>query len=304
VVLLNAWVAIFAVVSGFLLLALGVACFVPPARKYMHNTRAGAILAALHSVQRCSDATTEQATELPDGAHSLTVTNAPQHVAMIMDGNRRYGKKHHNNPLKGHTDGGDTLVNVMDWCIELGVEMLTVYAFSTENWNRPREEVETLMRVFESHAEKIRAKAVARGIRVHLLASEPELLPKQTYETLQKLVDQTADGTKFTLNLCVSYGSRSEIVGAAKALAQAVLNGEMKLDQVNEEKLNSKLLTGAFPDPDLLIRTSEARLSNFLLWQLAYTEIQFLDKLWPEVSQQDIRDAFESFAKRKRRFGK
>jgi len=113
-----------------------------------------------------------------------------------------------------------------------------------------------------------------------------------------------ADGTKFTLNLCVSYGSRSEIVGAAKALAQAVLNGEMKLDQVNEEKLNSKLLTGAFPDPDLLIRTSEARLSNFLLWQLAYTEIQFLDKLWPEVSQQDIRDAFESFAKRKRRFGK
>ena len=316
----DAWVVVFAAWSGLITIGLGVACLVPSTRKYMHHTRAGALLQTLLRAQPCSDDSEniQEVTQLIEGAHSLAVAQGPQHLAIIMDGNRRYGKKYHNNSLRGHTDGADTLVKVIDWCADLGVEMLTVYALSTENWNRPRDELETLMKIFESYSDEIRVKAMAGGIRVNLLASDPELLPKQTYERLKKLVNDTAGACiprcciecvcakkkNFTLNLCVSYGARSEIVGAAKALAQAVLNGEISIDEIDERQLNSKLLTWAFPDPDLMIRTAEARLSNFLLWQLAYTEIQFLDKLWPEVTQQDIRDAIEGYAKKKRRFGK
>eukprot|EP00658_Telonema_sp_P-2_P072034 TRINITY_DN61229_c0_g1_i2.p1 TRINITY_DN61229_c0_g1~~TRINITY_DN61229_c0_g1_i2.p1 ORF type:complete len:207 (+),score=65.19 TRINITY_DN61229_c0_g1_i2:95-622(+) len=160
------------------------------------------------------------------------------------------------------------------------------------------------MMLFESHADEILVRAKEKGIKVNLIASEPELLPKSTLNKLQHLAEQTEAYRCFTLNLCVSYGARSEIAGAAKKMAQAVAAGTIAADDITEQSLGAAMLTGGLPDPDLLIRTSEARLSNFLLWQLAYTEIQFVDKLWPEICQQDIRDAVYNYASRKRRFGK
>lgn len=315
VVLLNAWVVVFAAMAVLLL------AFASPLAKLK---KASTVLSALRTIRNSNnyDECTEQVVEVgatpPD---HMVVACPPKHIAAIMDGNRRYGKKHHDDPLKGHTDGGNALVNVVEWCMQLGVQVLTVYAFSTENWSRPEAEVTCLMNVFDSYADNILEKALEKKIRVTLLASEPHLLPKRTYEKLLRLVELTkcvccllgvvfdcvccaVSEPEFTLNLCVSYGARSEIAGAARNLAQSVLDGSIAVSDINEKSLGEQMLTAEFADPDLLIRTSEARLSNFLLWQLAYTEIQFIDKLWPEITQQDITSAVVAYSQRKRRFGK
>lgn len=184
VVLLNAWVVVFAAMAVVLL------AFAAPFSKLK---KASTVLSALKTIASSSDDCNEQVVEV--GANPpdhMVVACPPKHIAAIMDGNRRYGKKHHDDPLKGHTDGGNALVNVVEWCMELGVQVLTVYAFSTENWSRPKPEIACLMEVFDAYADTILEKALQKKIRVTLLASEPDLLPESTYKKLLRLVELTA----------------------------------------------------------------------------------------------------------------
>jgi len=228
----------------------------------------------------------------------------PKHIAIIMDGNRRYGLERLGNKLAGHFEGSQTLSRVVEWCIEEGVEILTVYAFSTENWKRSSEEVSELMSIFERYCEQIRKDAKAKNVRLRVLASDPEKLPLRIHESAKALERDTATNTGFCLNLCVSYGSRSEIVGAVRRLAEDVAQGNLSSEDITEDLFSQTLLTGNMPDPDLLIRTSgECRLSNFLLWQLAYTEMVFVNKYWPEFEKNDLLDACQVYSNRQRRFG-
>eukprot|EP00457_Paulinella_chromatophora_P006722 gb/GEZN01006741.1/.p1 GENE.gb/GEZN01006741.1/~~gb/GEZN01006741.1/.p1 ORF type:complete len:377 (+),score=61.09 gb/GEZN01006741.1/:107-1237(+) len=246
-----------------------------------------------------------QAKETGKEGDDQSVLEVPRHVGIIMDGNRRYGRAVHGVATQGHADGGKTLDKVVDWCIELGVEVLTVYAFSTENWNRDPEEITCLMTLFAKNAKQIQDKSVERNIRVRVLASDPAMLPEHIQEAFFSLEKETASCNGFQLNLCVSYGSRSEIVRACRLVAQKVKDGELTTDQIGEEMLSGQMLTAGLPDPDLLIRTSgERRLSNFLLWQLAYAEMVFVEKPWPALERVDLIDVLREYSRRKRRFGK
>ena len=250
-----------------------------------------------------NDESTEE--ELPDTA-DLAI---PRHIAIIMDGNRRYGKENYGVATKGHADGGETLSSCITWCKELGVEALTVYAFSTENWNRNQHEIDYLMAIFEKYSNKILEESVKNNVKVSVLASEKHLLPSHIQKVFHKLEEKTKGCNSFHLNLCVSYGGRSEIVQAAKALAMDVKTGKVNsVDEINESLFSQYLLTnkaGNVCDPDLLIRTSgEVRVSNFLLYQIAYSEMVFLDKNWPQFTKKDLISTIVEFTRRKRRFGK
>eukprot|EP00808_Paulinella_micropora_P013390 g77136.t1 len=239
------------------------------------------------------------------GAAGEEGAEVPRHVAIIMDGNRRYGRAVYGVGTQGHADGGKTLHKMVEWSIERGVKMMTVYAFSTENWNREPEEINCLMSLFAKNAQSIREKAVERDICVRVLASDPARLPAHIQESFARLEEETKACQGFQLNLCVSYGSRSEIARACRILAEQACAGELSCQQIDESALSQQLLTGGMPDPDLLIRTSgELRLSNFLLWQLAYTEMVFVEKPWPALSRDDFELVLAEYARRKRRFGK
>jgi undecaprenyl diphosphate synthase len=245
-------------------------------------------------------------------------TIIPKHIAIIMDGNRRYGEMKLGSKTAGHTRGVENLLNCIKWCQDLGVKILTVYAFSTENWKRDQNEIDFLMKLFENYSQKILEKALKNNIRVNILASEPELLPSHIRRLLYKMEKKTINNTSLSLNLCVSYGGRSEIIQATKKIVNDVINGNIKsLNDIDEELYERYLLTNKYMkqsndnnrsinnNPDLLIRTSgELRLSNYLLYQLAYTEMIFLDKFWPEFSRNDLIQCMNVFTKRKRRYGK
>ena len=257
---------------------------------------------------------------------SSPIIVVPKHIAIIMDGNRRYGETKLGSKSKGHTKGGETLGNCIKWCQECGVKVLTVYAFSTENWKRDANEVNFLMKTFEKYANEILVKALKNNIRVNVLASEPELLPVHIRELFHKIEEQTINNTSFSLNLCVSYGGRSEIIQTTKKIVNDVLNGNIKsINDIDENLYENYLLTKNCyknvnnnnnntkksnnrpidNNPDLLIRTSgECRLSNFLLYQLAYSEMIFVDKFWPEFTKTDLIDCINTFSNRKRRYGK
>ncbi|RLN75196.1 hypothetical protein BBJ28_00010806 [Nothophytophthora sp. Chile5] len=229
----------------------------------------------------------------------------PRHIAVIMDGNRRYGKTKYGAGVRGHSDGSKTLVNFTDWCIDAGIEALTVFAFSTENWNREQAEVDALMSLFNQFMHEIVPEALKRDVRIRVLVSDGRRLPAYIVEAIEQIESQTAHCSAFCLNLCVSYGARDEIVRACKKIATEVVSGETKIDDIDEELLSRHMLTAGLPDPDILIRTSgELRISNFLLFQIAYSELMFLDKLWPEVTQDDVQRVIVEFNRRKRRFGK
>lgn len=223
-----------------------------------------------------------------------------------MDGNRRYGRSKHNNVARGHWDGSKTLVDFCKWCLAEGVQILTVYAFSTENWNRSKSEISALMNIFVKYCDELRIEAVKKGIRIKVLSTETDQIPKDVADGMKKMVDDTKNGDRLTLNICLSYGSRGEIVNACKGVIQDVQNGQITLNDVDEKIIQQKLLTGTSTDPDLIIRTSgEYRLSNFLLWQAAYSEMFFLDKQWPELNKFDLLQVIRQYANdRKRRFGK
>lgn len=222
-----------------------------------------------------------------------------------MDGNRRYGRKRFGDASRGHAEGARRLTEFVEWCIDAGVEILTVYAFSTENWKRSKEEVDYLMSLFQEHMEQIRRESMDRNVRLRIMASEPDRLPGHILETIKRMENDTMHNTKFTLNLCVSYGGRSEIVGVCRSIAADVACGALKESAISEQLLSERLLSSGLPDPDLLIRTSgEQRLSNFLLWQLAYTEIIFLSKPWPSITREDLSDCIVHYNRRTRRYGK
>ena len=250
--------------------------------------------------------------------------NVPGHIAIIMDGNRRHGKDVYGDATRGHADGGRTLSRVIDWCLELGVQVVTVYAFSTENWNRDPAEIDLLMNIFEREAEEILRESLQRGVRVRVLSSQPERLPASVRQKFAQLERETESGERLVLNLCVSYGGRDEIVGACRRVAARVESGELRSDDINESVLGQEMLTARCApgsvngrvvgserkdmqshDPDVVIRTSgERRLSNFLLWQVAYSELIFIEKHWPAVQRADFLEVLQEYSRRKRRFGK
>ncbi|KAJ8600862.1 hypothetical protein CTAYLR_008211 [Chrysophaeum taylorii] len=220
-----------------------------------------------------------------------------------MDGNRRYGERQFGRArrLEGHQAGGKKLGEVVEWCVDCGVREVTCFAFSTENWRRDPAEIDCLMKTFVGRCDAIKKKAQEKRIRVRVLCTDNRL-PEDVDTALQALVDETRTYDGFVLNLAVSYGSRMEIAEAAKAVATDVKNGLLDPNDITEDTITKHL---QLPDaPDLLVRTSgERRISNFLLWQLAYTELVFIDKLWPDLSRRDFDSLLRTFANRHRRFG-
>ncbi|KAL7678955.1 putative decaprenyl diphosphate synthase [Plasmopara halstedii] len=229
----------------------------------------------------------------------------PRHIAVIIDGNRRYGKDKYGSSTRGHADGTKTVLKFTDWCIDAGVQALTVFAFSTENWKREKAEVDALMKLVDGFIHDILGEALTRNIRVRVLASDSRRLPDFLMKSVKEAEAKTQHCKAFSLNLCVSYGARDEIVGACKKIAAEVAQGKTSVVDIDEDLLSHYMLTAGLPDPDILIRTSgELRISNFLLFQIAYAELIFMNKYWPEVTQDDLHDIIIEFNRRKRRFGK
>ena len=227
----------------------------------------------------------------------------PRHLAIIMDGNGRWAEQRHLPRIFGHRKGVETVQSVVDECLAQGVQYLTLFAFSSENWGRPHDEVEALMGLLGSFLKKELNQLHARGIRL-VAIGETYRLPAPIGKILDDIVAKTAQNEKMTLCLALSYGSRNELVRAMRKLGQQVADRRLAPDMIDEKMLDSQLDTAALPDPDLLIRTSgETRISNFLLWQLAYAELFFTEVLWPDFSAEHLRQAFTEFASRQRRFG-
>lgn len=220
-----------------------------------------------------------------------------------MDGNGRWAKKRGLPRIAGHRSGAESVRRTVDSCIDLGVKYLTLYAFSSENWKRPASEVKALMQLLEKFLKDKTKEMMKQNVRLNPIG-RLDMLPEKTRAALNKSVEKTANNTALTLNLALSYGSREEIVDATKAIATKVAAGELSLDEIDNSTIDNHLYTAGQPDPDLLIRTSgELRLSNFLLWQLSYSELVILDKCWPDFGAADLEDAVEHFNRRHRRFG-
>lgn len=228
----------------------------------------------------------------------------PAHVAVIMDGNGRWAQQHSITRSMGHREGAKAVERAIQSCLDSGVRYLTLFCFSSENWKRPPEEVSSLMSLLEEYLSKKIEPLAEKGIRV-CFSGRLEMLPENIRSKIQLVTSQAVPDERLTLILALSYGGRWEIVDAARRLAEQVKNGALEPSDINEESLSHALYLPDIPDPDLLIRTSgEKRLSNFLLWQTAYTEVVFTDTLWPDFSDEDFRKALEDYASRHRRFGK
>jgi undecaprenyl diphosphate synthase len=227
----------------------------------------------------------------------------PRHVAIIMDGNGRWAKERGLPRLQGHRAGAESVREVMEACIELGVDYLTLYAFSSENWSRPEKEVMALMGLLDRFLDE-KAKDLDRH-NVRLLAiGQLDRLPLKTRKLLDRIQERTAGHTTLTLVLAVSYGSREEIIQAARSLATDAAAGTLKPSDIDAELFASRLQTAGIPDPDLLVRTSgEMRISNFLLWQISYSEIVIVKKFWPDFRQGDLLETVKEYQRRHRRFG-
>ena len=227
----------------------------------------------------------------------------PTHLAIIMDGNGRWAEQRRLPRIFGHRKGVETVQTVVDECLELGVRYLTLYAFSSENWGRPREEVESLMGLLGSFLKRELSQLEKRGIRL-MAIGELDRLPEPVSKILKDIIKKTADNDRMVLTLALSYGSRNELTRAMQKLGREIANGKLQADDLTEMDIEAALDTHAFPDPDLLIRTSgEMRISNFLLWQMAYAELYFTETLWPDFSRDTLLQALEEYNRRQRRFG-
>ena len=234
----------------------------------------------------------------------LNSENIPRHIAIIMDGNGRWARKRLMNRINGHRKGMDAVKNVVLAASEIGVRYLTLFAFSSENWKRPPEEVKALMLFLGKYLKSELPLMMDNGIRLRAVGDIEKIPPKER-AVLQDTLDKTSKNDKMVLSLALSYGGRGEIVSAARSIADKVRSGSLMPEDIDEECFSSSLLTSDIPDPDLLIRTSgEMRISNFLLWQLAYTELYFTETLWPDFSRDDLMAAIADFQSRERRFGK
>ena len=229
----------------------------------------------------------------------------PRHIAVIMDGNGRWAKKRGLPRKAGHKVGAETFRTIATYCKDIGVQYFTVYAFSTENWKRPQDEVDALMNLFRTYLREAAETMVARGVAVRVLGDLsvlPEDIRRQIDE-VHALADTLGENAA-TASLCINYGGRDEIKNAVRALAKQVQDGTLKPEDITEDSISQNLYTAHMPDPDLIIRPSgEIRTSNFLLWQSAYSEYYFTDVLWPDFSTQDMDAAIADFNRRSRRFG-
>ena len=234
----------------------------------------------------------------------IQLDRIPRHVAIIMDGNGRWAKRQGLARMFGHRRGVETVHNITEVAAELGVSYLTLYAFSTENWNRPKEEVDALMALLVDTIVKETPTLMKNNIRLQAIGDLARL-PKVTYDKFLSCIEQTSGNTGLVLVIALSYSARWEIIRSTQMIAEAVKEGTMLVEDINEEVVSSYLTTSDIPDPDLLIRTSgELRISNFLLWQLAYAELYFTDCLWPEFTNEEFYHAIVDYQHRERRFGK
>ncbi len=228
----------------------------------------------------------------------------PRHIGIIMDGNGRWAKQRGKLRVFGHENGVRSVREASEAAAELGVEYMTLYAFSTENWNRPKSEVDALMKLLVRTISKETKTLNDNNIRLQAIG-DLSSLDKKIHKELMAAIDNTAHNTRMTLSLALSYSSRWEITDAVKQIAQKVESGQMKADEICQETISNHLTTAGSPDPELLIRTSgESRISNFLLWQIAYAELYFTPILWPDFRKENLYEAILSFQKRERRFGK
>ena len=231
-------------------------------------------------------------------------TNLPKHLAIIMDGNGRWAKKQGLLRAIGHENGTKSVKENIKSCAKIGIEYLTLYAFSTENWNRPKIEVDTLMKILIKSLKKELKTLQENNIKLNAIGNL-EKLPKSAQDELLDVIEKTKNNSRMTLTLALSYGSREEIVNAVKNISDKVKNNIISIDSIDDSIINEHLYTRNLPEVDLLIRTSgEHRISNFLLWQIAYAELYFTDVLWPDFKEQDLYEAIISYQKRERRFGK
>ena len=234
----------------------------------------------------------------------LNLKFLPKNISIIMDGNGRWAKKKGMLRALGHEEGTKAVRDVVEGCAEIGVENLTLYAFSTENWNRPKMEVDILMRLLVTSLRKEIKTLTQNDIRLNAIGNLDNL-PKKAQLELNEVIDKTKNNKRMTLTLALSYGSREELIHAVKEISQKVKNDEISLEAIDESIINQHLYTRNLPDVDLLIRTSgEQRISNFLLWQIAYAELYFTNVLWPDFRRENLFEAIFNYQTRERRFGK
>ncbi len=229
----------------------------------------------------------------------------PKHIAIIMDGNRRWAKQKGLDGSLGHKKGAEVLEEVAKYCNKIGLEALTVYAFSTENWKRTKEEVGAILLLLQMYLDKFLKTADLENIKLRVIGDREHNMPEEIKTKMIKMEERTKNNTGLKFNIAFNYGGRDEIVKATKAIAEKVKNGEINIEDIDENMISNNLYTKGLPDPDLLIRTSgELRTSNFLPWQITYSEFMFLDKYWPDFTTADIDNAIEVYSKRQRRVGK
>ena len=240
---------------------------------------------------------------LKEKGMELDRENMPKHIAIIMDGNRRWAKENHLDYRKGHEQGAKTLEKIVRDAKDLGIQYITVYAFSTENWKRTEEEVGALMMLLQKYLDDYSKRADTENIKIQYLGNLT-VLSKKMQKSIQDSIERTKNNTGIYFNIALNYGGRDELTYCMRQIAQEVLNHELTVEQITEETIANHLYTKGMPDPDLLIRTSgEMRLSNFLPWQLVYTEFLFVDKNWPDFTKQDLIDAILHYQSRNRKFG-
>ena len=227
----------------------------------------------------------------------------PKHIAIIMDGNRRWAKAKGMPASFGHKEGAKTLEKIVRYANKIGIEYITVYAFSTENWKRTEEEVKSLMLLFQTYLDDYAKRADTENIKVKIIGNMLELSPKMQ-ESIKKCMERTKNNTGITFNIALNYGGRNELISAIKHIAKDVKEEKISIEDINENMVSEHLYTKGQPDPDLMIRTSgELRLSNFLPWQLVYSEFLFIDKNWPDFTEEDLDEAINIYEKRTRNFG-
>ena len=231
-------------------------------------------------------------------------TKLPKHIAIIMDGNGRWAKEQGKPRIFGHKHGVASVRETLETAVELGIEYLTLYAFSTENWNRPKLEVTALMNILVSSLKKEMASMQKNNVKLNVIGNM-DALPSSVRKKLNEVINLTKNNTGITLSLALSYGSREEIVNAIKKISEKVVNNSINIEEIDEKIINNHLYTFSLPDVDLLIRTSgEQRISNFLLWQIAYSELYFTNVCWPDFKRPHLIEAITTYQNRERRFGK
>ncbi|HEY9170597.1 MAG TPA: isoprenyl transferase [Lutibacter sp.] len=241
---------------------------------------------------------------MKDFKSQINTDKLPNHIAIIMDGNGRWAVMKGKPRVYGHKNGVTSVKEVIEGCREIGINYLTLYAFSTENWNRPKLEVKTLMALLVSSLRKELNTLIKNDIKLNTIGNI-ENLPKKAQIELAEVVEKTKNNASLTLTLALSYGSREEIVNVIRNISKKVVNNQLNLEEINENIINNHLYTFSLPDVDLLIRTSgEKRISNFLLWQIAYAELYFTNTLWPDFRKENLYNAIVDYQQRERRFGK